>query len=224
MYLRPFIFGTESGYQVRNSTSFRFMVIANPVEIYAAGPMRVLIESRDVRAAVGGVGAAKAAANYAASLRATTAAVAKGFTVSLWLDAREHRYIQELSGMNLFAVSGGQLHTPELDGAILPGITRDSLITLARYRGYRVQERPMLIGELLHMIATGECSEVFACGTAAIVSPIAVLADEKGTEYVPQHIDGVAAELREALLAIQERRAPDLFRWTRTIPLWTMPR
>lgn len=223
LYLRPFVFGTESGYQVRNSAAFRFMVIANPVESYSAGPMRVLIERNDVRAAVGGVGAAKAAANYAASLRATTAAVANGYTVALWLDAREQRYIQELSGMNLFAVIGGQLHTPALDGAILPGITRDSLITLARHRGYRVHERPMPIDELLQMLATGECSEVFACGTAAIVAPISVLADSRGVEHVPQHVDGVAAELREALLAIQERRAPDLFRWTRAIPPWAMP-
>jgi branched-chain amino acid aminotransferase len=224
LYLRPFIFGTESGYQVRNSTSFRFMVIANPVEIYSSGPMRVLIERNDVRAMIGGVGAAKAAANYAASLRATTAAVARGFTVSLWLDSREQRYIQELSGMNLFAVIGGQLHTPALDGAILPGITRDSLVTLARHRGYRVHERPMPIGELLHMLNTGECSELFACGTAAIVSPIGALADPEGAEYLPRHVDGVAAELREALLSIQERRAPDLFRWTRTVPHWTTPR
>jgi branched-chain amino acid aminotransferase len=224
LYLRPFIFGTESGYQVRNSTSFRFMVIANPVESYSSGPMRVLIERNDVRAMVGGVGAAKAAANYAASLRATTAAVARGYTVSLWLDSREQRYIQELSGMNLFAVIGGQLHTPALDGAILPGITRDSLITLARHRGYRVHERPMPIGELLHMLNTGECSELFACGTAAIVSPIATLADPEGAEHVPQHVDGVAAELREALLSIQERRAPDLFGWTRTVPHWATPR
>jgi branched-chain amino acid aminotransferase len=224
LYLRPFIFGIESGYQVRNSTSFRFMVIANPVEAYSSGPMRVLIERNDVRAMVGGVGAAKAAANYAASLRATTAAVSRGYTVSLWLDSREQRFIQELSGMNLFAVIGGQLHTPALNGAILPGITRDSLITLARHRGYSLHERPMPIGELLHMLNTGECNELFACGTAAIVSPIGVLADPEGTDHVPSHVDGVAAELREALLAIQERRAPDLFHWTRTVPPWKAPR
>ena len=94
--------------------------------------MRVAIERDDVRAAVGGVGAAKAAANYAASLRASTAAVARGLTVALWLDAHEQRFIQELSGMNLFAVIRGELHTPELDGAILPGITRDSLLALSR--------------------------------------------------------------------------------------------
>lgn len=217
LYLRPFLFGTEAGYLLRNSTTFRFMVIANPVEIYSSGPMRVAIERDDVRAAVGGVGTAKAAANYAASLRASNAAVARGLTVALWLDAREQRFIQELSGMNLFAVIGGELHTPALDGAILAGITRDSLITLARHLGFTVHERAMAIDELLAQIVSGECTEVFACGTAAILSPIGLLTDRDRHEYVPGYIDVVAARLREALLAIQERRAPDAFGWTRDV-------
>lgn len=217
LYLRPFLFGTEAGYMLRNSTTFRFMVIANPVEIYSSGPMRVAIERDDVRAAVGGVGTAKASANYAASLRASNAAMARGLTVALWLDAREQRFIQELSGMNLFAVIGGELHTPALDGAILPGITRDSLITLARHLGITVHERNMVLDELLTQIANGECSEVFACGTAAILSPIGLLSDRNGREYIPVRVDSVAARLREALLAIQERRAPDLFGWTREV-------
>jgi branched-chain amino acid aminotransferase len=216
LYLRPFLFGTEPGYLLRNSTTFRFMVIANPVEIYSSGAMRVAVERNDVRAAVGGVGSAKAAANYAASLRASNAAVARGLTVALWLDAREQRFIQELSGMNLFAVIGGELHTPALDGAILPGVTRDSLITLGRHLGLGVHERSMAVDELLAQIESGECSEVFACGTAAIVSPIGLLAD-RGREYVPVRIDAVAARLRETLLAIQERRAPDPFGWTREV-------
>ncbi len=217
LYLRPFLFGTEAGYMLRNSTTFRFMVIANPVEIYSSGPMRVAIERDDVRAAVGGVGAAKASANYAASLRASTAAVARGLTMTLWLDAREQRYIQELSGMNLFAVIRGELHTPALDGAILPGITRDSLITLSRHLGFTVHERGLELEELLAQIVSGECSEIFACGTAAIVSPIGLLTDRDGREYVPVRVDSVAAQLREALLAIQERRAPDPFGWTREV-------
>ncbi|HEX4242142.1 MAG TPA: branched-chain amino acid aminotransferase [Steroidobacteraceae bacterium] len=217
LYLRPFIYGTEPGYLLRNSTTFRFMVIANPVEVYSSGAMRVAIERDDVRAAVGGVGFAKASANYAASLRASNAAVARGLTVALWLDAREQRNIQELSGMNLFAVIGGELHTPTLDGAILPGITRDSLITLARHNGFTVRERVMPIDELLAQIGSGECSEAFACGTAAIVSPIGLLRDKDGREYVPAKIDANAAILREALLAIQERRAPDPFGWTREV-------
>jgi branched-chain amino acid aminotransferase len=217
LYLRPFLFGTEAGYLLRNSTTFCFMVIANPVEIYSSGPMRVAIERDDVRAAVGGVGTAKASANYAASLRASSAAMARGLTVALWLDAREQRHIQELSGMNLFAVIGGDLHTPALDGAILPGITRDSLITLGRHLGYTVHERSMAIDELLAQIISGECSEVFACGTAAIVSPIGVLADRDKREYAPARVDSIAAALRESLLAIQERRAPDPFGWTREV-------
>jgi len=217
LYLRPFIFGTEPGYLIKNSSTFRFLVMANPVEAYASGQMRVAIEREEVRAAVGGMGTAKASANYAASLRATSAAVARGYTVTLWLDAREQRYIQELSGMNIFAVIDGELHTPTLDGAILAGITRDSLIRLARHRGHVVHERPMLIDELLAQIASGRCTEVFACGTAAIVSPIGVLADRDGREHVPSKIDIVAGELREALLAIQERRAPDPFGWTRDV-------
>jgi branched-chain amino acid aminotransferase len=226
LYLRPFLFGTETGYLLRNSTAFTFMVIANPVEIYSSGPMRVAIERHDVRAAVGGLGAVKAAANYAASLRGSNAAVARGMTVALWLDAREQCWIQELSGMNLFAVINGELHTPELDGAILPGITRDSLLTLGRHLNLTVVERRMALAPLLEQIESGECSELFACGTAAIVSPIAVLADgETGPgarrDYVPRRIDAVAARLRGELLAIQERRAPDPFGWTRDVKFLT---
>ena len=217
LYLRPFLFGTESGYLLRNSTTFRFMVIANPVEAYATGAIKVAIERRDVRAAPGGVGYAKAAANYAASLRASSGAVARGCTIALWLDAHEHHYIQELSGMNLFAVVDGELYTPALDGAILPGITRDSLITLARHRGYVVHERQMALDPLLAQVKSGACSEVFACGTAAIVAPVSALVEDDGTEFRPRRVDGVAAELREALLAIQERRAPDPYGWTRAV-------
>jgi branched-chain amino acid aminotransferase len=216
LYLRPFLFGTESGYLLRNSTTFRFMVIANPVESYASGTPSVAIERRDVRAAAGGVGAAKAAANYAASLRGSTAAVAGGHAVALWLDAASHRYIQELSGMNFFAVIDGELHTPELDTAILPGVTRDSLIRLARHLGHTVHERLMDIDELLKQISTGHCSEIFACGTAAIIMPISALADTDNI-YAPQQTNVVAGSLRESLLAIQERRAPDPFSWIRVL-------
>jgi branched-chain amino acid aminotransferase len=217
LYLRPFLYGAESGYMLRNSRTFRFMVIANPVEAYASGAMKVTIERTEVRAALGGIGEAKAAANYAASLRASNAAVLSGRTVALWLDGAEHRYLQELSGMNIFAVLDGELHTPELDGAILPGITRDSLLTLARSLGYRAHERRIALEEVLEGIGNGRCSELFACGTAAIVSGIASLADGDGREYVLRQTDVVAKRLRESLLAIQERRAPDPFGWTRDL-------
>jgi len=217
LYLRPFLFGTESGYLLRNSRTFSFMVIGNPVESYASGPMQVVIERAEVRAAVGGLGEAKASANYAASLRASNAAVQRGRTVALWLDGSEHRYLQELSGMNIFVVLAGELHTPELDGAILPGITRDSLLVLAKSLGYKTHERRIPLDEVLEGIATGRCSEMFACGTAAIVSPIAVLVENDAREYQLRQTDVVAKHLRETLLAIQERRAPDPFGWTRDL-------
>lgn len=118
--------------------------------------------------------------------------------------------------MNFFAVIDGELHTPELDSAILPGVTRDSLIRLARHLGYTVHERQMDIDELLTQIGSGRCSEIFACGTAAIIMPISALAD--GTDlYEPRQTNELASRLREALLAIQERRAPDPFNWIRVI-------
>jgi branched-chain amino acid aminotransferase len=217
LYLRPFLFGTEAGYVIRNSSRFRFMVIANPVEAYAAGNMRIAIERDDARAVPGGIGAAKVAANYAPSLRASSAALARGLTVALWLDAREQRFIQELSGMNLFAVIDGELHTPALDGAILPGVTRNSLLRHAAHLGFATHERRMAIDELLKQIRSGSCSEVFACGTAAIVSPVELLADRGGQDYVPRQINVVAAQLREVLLGIQECRSADLFAWTHSV-------
>ena len=217
LYVRPFLFGTEPGYAVRASTSARFMVIANPSEAYAAGAMKVMIERKQVRAAVGGVGTAKTGANYAASLLASTRAVKAGFTVALWLDPGTRRNIEELSGMNLFAVIGEELHTPALNDSILPGVTRDSLISLARDAGRRVIERAMPIDDLLRQLSSGECSEVFACGTAAIVCPVSAIGDADGREYRPAVIDQEARALRERLLAVQERRAADPHGWIREV-------
>jgi branched-chain amino acid aminotransferase len=214
LYIRPFLFGTEPGYSVRASSTARFMVIANPSEAYAAGAMKVLIERKQVRAATGGVGTAKTGANYAASLLASTRAVEHGYTVALWLDPTTRQNIEELSGMNMFAVIGDELHTPSLNDSILPGVTRDSLIVLAREAGWRVVERAMPIAELLQQLSSGECSEVFSCGTAAIVCPIKVIGDADGRQYEPAVVDGRARVLRERLLAIQERRAPDPYGWT----------
>jgi branched-chain amino acid aminotransferase len=213
LYIRPFLFGTEPGYAVRASTTARFMVIANPSEAYSAGNMKVLIEREQVRAATGGVGTAKTGANYAASLLASTRAVKQGYTVALWLDPTTRRNIEELSGMNLFAVIGKEMHTPALNDSILPGVTRDSLIVLAREAGWRVIERAMPIGDLLQQLSSGDCSEVFACGTAAIVCPISVMGDADGREYRPAVVDKEAKVLRDRLLAIQERRAPDPYGW-----------
>lgn len=119
--------------------------------------------------------------------------------------------------MNLFAVIDGELHTPALDGTILPGITRDSLINIARRDGLRVHERRMQVDELIGQIGSGRCSELFACGTAAIVAPVSRLVDADGSLHAPRQVGEVSAGLRESLLSLQERRAPDTFGWVHEV-------
>ena len=216
LYVRPSLFSTEAGYTVSNSSVFRFMVLASPSAAYSSGPMRARIEREDVRAARGGVGNAKTGGNYAAAFRATSRAVQEGFTVALWLDPVERRFIDEFSAMNLFAVIEGQLHTPELTDSILSGVTRHSVLALARASGIEVHERPMPIDELLGDIVSGKCSEVIATGTAAIVTSISALGDADGQIYFPAETR-VSDRLRAELLAIQTRQAPDSFGWTMDI-------
>jgi branched-chain amino acid aminotransferase len=213
LYVRPMLFSTEGGYTVANSSAFRFLVLASPSTTYSRGPMRARIERDDVRAARGGVGTAKTGGNYAAAFRATSRAVDEGYTVALWLDPVERRLIDEFSAMNLFAVIGGELHTPKLTDSILSGVTRDSVIALARAGGMEVHERSMQIDELLVDIMSGECTEVIATGTAAIVTSILALGDADGQVY-PTAETRVSDRFRAELLAIQTRQAPDRFGWT----------
>ena len=213
LYVRPSLFSTEGGYTVANSSVFRFMVLASPSASYTAGPMRARIERVDVRAARGGVGSAKTGGNYAAAFRATSRAVQEGFAVALWLDPVERRLIDEFSAMNLFAVIEGEVHTPALTDSILSGVTRDSILTLARASGIEARERPMPIDELLADITSGRCTEVIATGTAAIVTSISALGDADGQIYRPAETR-VSDRLRAELLAIQTRQVPDPFGWT----------
>lgn len=175
--------------------------------------MSARIERDDVRAARGGIGAAKTGGNYAAAMRATSLAIQKGFMVALWLDPIERRLIDEFSGMNMFAVIDGESHTPKLTDSILAGVTRDSIIVMARDEGMVVHERPMPIDELLGDITTGKCTEVIATGTAAIVTPVSELGDADGQAYRTRETI-VSDRLRARLLAIQTRQAPDPFGWT----------
>lgn len=213
LYLRPFMIGTTGTLGMAPADSYSFMVIASPSEVYHAGEMRVLIEREACRSSLGGTGAAKTGGNYAAALLSARQTQAKGFHQSLWLDPAHMHNIEELSGMNFFAVIDGELHTPKLSGTFLDGVTRDSLIKLAPQLGYGVVERDMPIEALLEDIRAGRCTEAFACGTAAIISPVSVIADADGSSYELAEVDRVAAELRQALLDVQERRQPDPFDW-----------
>ena len=213
LYLRPLMFGTQADLLLTPSDTCTFIVLASPSEPIISGSFGVLVDRSGTRAAPGGTGHIKASANYGAALASSARANEMGFAQPLWLDAVEHRYVEELSGMNFFAVIEGELHTPSLSGTILPGVTRDSVIALARDSGLKVHERDIDLDDLLSDIKSGRCSEAFACGTATIVAPINAIGDRGEVHELDDAAGPVAGELRSALLDLQEGRAPDRFGW-----------
>lgn len=227
LYLRPFMFATEVGLGVRPSNSYTFAVIASPAGAYFAKgvkPVSVWWSTEYVRAAPGGTGAAKTGGNYAASLAAQAQAAAKGCDQVVWLDAVERRWVEEMGGMNLFFVFGTQqdgnvqVVTPELTGSLLPGVTRTSLLQLARDRGYEAVERRISTDEWAKTVDSGELTEVFACGTAAVVTPVgSVLHAEGGFTNGDGQPGPVTMQLREALVAVQRGLVPDTHGWMHTL-------
>lgn len=221
-YLRPFLFSSEAFLGVRAGHRAEFMVIGGPAGSYFKGgikPVNLWLSAEFSRAGDGGTGAAKCGGNYASSLHPIKVAHANGCGQTLFLDAGEHQWIEELGGMNLFLVhKSGALITPELDGAILPGVTRKSLIELARDSGREVQERRVHIDEWRDGVRNGDITEVFACGTAAVVVPVGELVSE--SERVPAacaELGPVAGGLRQELLDIQYGRSEDTKGWTRRL-------
>ncbi|CAJ1582158.1 branched-chain amino acid aminotransferase [[Mycobacterium] wendilense] len=225
LYLRPFIFATEPGLGVRPSNDYRYLVIGSPAGAYFKGgvkPVSVWLSTEYVRASPGGTGAAKFGGNYAASLLAQAEAAEHGCDQVVWLDAIERRYIEEMGGMNLFFVfgSGGsaRLVTPELSGSLLPGITRDSLLQLATDAGFAVEERKIDVEELRKGVADGDITEVFACGTAAVITPVSVVKHgDNGGEAQFTVADGEPGEvtmaLRDTLTGIQRGTFADTHGW-----------
>lgn len=219
LYLRPFMFASEAFLGVRPAHEVTFALIASPVGAYfASGPAPVSIWlSRDyARAAPGGTGAAKTGGNYAASLRPQQQATDNGCAQVCFLDASEHRWVEELGGMNLFFVhADGTIVTPELSGTILAGITRRSVITLAREAGLAVEERRFSIDEWADGAASGEITEVFACGTAAVITPLGTLrdGDREITAGDPNTAGEVTMSLRRRLVDIQYGHADDPHGW-----------
>ncbi|GLR17367.1 branched-chain amino acid aminotransferase [Portibacter lacus] len=172
LYIRPFMFATDEFLGVRPSEKYKFIIMTLPVGPYYTKPVSLKAETEFVRAAIGGVGEAKAAGNYAASLYPAKLAQEQGFDQIMWLDAKEFKYIQEVGTMNIFFVIDGVIVTPQTDGAILKGITRDSFITIFKDAGYKVEERLIGIDEVFAAHADGKLQEVFGAGTAAVVSKV----------------------------------------------------
>lgn len=214
LYLRPTLFGLDPHFAVKGSDNFIFLLVASPSDAYYSEPIRVMVERVNCRAAAGGTGAEKVGGNYGASLLANENCVAHGFDQSLWLDPSSRQNIEELSAMNFMAVIDGGLHTPALSGSLLEGVTRASLLALAKHLGIDTTERVMPVDELLDDIEAGRCTELFACGTGAIVAPIGTIGEADGRKLDLPEVNRMALTLREALLDIQQGKSPDSFGWT----------
>ncbi len=221
LYLRPFMFSTEVGLGVRPAASYVFVLIASPAGAYfprGLKPVSVWLCEDYVRAAPGGTGEAKCAGNYAASLVAQAQASEKGCDQVVWLDANEHRWVEEMGGMNLYFVHGSgsdvRIVTPALTGALLPGVTRDSLLTLAGDLGYAATEGRISTADWQAGNESGEITEVFACGTAAVITPVGEVKAAGRSWSVGDGSTGpVTSRLRETLLGIQTGDAADTHGW-----------
>jgi len=217
LYLRPFMFATEAFLGVRPAKAYRFMVIASPAGNYfkSGAPAVSIWVSKYTRAAPGGTGAAKCGGNYAASLVPQAEAIARGHDQVVFLDAAEHKWIEELGGMNLYFVfDDGTLITPPLTGTILPGITRDSLLALAREEGLTVREERYSLDQWRADAASGKLVETFACGTAAVVTPVGKVCDEGGDFVIGSGGPGqLTSRLKERLVSIQRGKAADPHGW-----------
>ncbi|GAB3081398.1 branched-chain amino acid aminotransferase [Corynebacterium aquatimens] len=222
LYLRPFMIATEIGLGVHPANSYTFFVIASPAGAYFKGgvkPVKVWVSDEYVRAAPGGTGAAKFAGNYAASLAAQAAAEEQDCDQVVWLDAVERRYIEEMGGMNLMFVYGSEggevtVVTPQLSGSLLPGITRDSLLQVARDLGYETKERLISYEQWRDDVASGAMTESFACGTAAVITPVGhVVGKELDFTVNDNKAGDVTMKMRERLTAIQRGEAADEHGW-----------
>lgn len=225
LYMRPLMIATDPYLGVRPSEEYLFVLFASPAGAYfpkGVKPVTVWISEDFVRAAPGGTGEAKCAGNYAASLMAQSQAQEKGCDQVVWLDAVHREFIEEMGGMNLFFVykDGEKITvvTPELTGTLLPGITRRSLLEMAKDLGYATQERKLSVQQWRDDIASGRMTEVFACGTAAVITPVGV-AKANGFEMTINNNENgaVTLALREALLGLQHGTAPDTHNWMHTV-------
>lgn len=218
LYLRPFMIGNDEHLGVHAVAHALFIIIASPSGSYykeGINPVKIMIESEDVRAVKGGTGFAKCGGNYAASTRAGKRAEEKGYSQVLWLDGVHRKYIEEVGAMNVMFKIDGEIVTPALNGSILPGITRKSCLEVLSDMGYKVSERLLSVDELVDAMKTGKLEEAWGCGTAAVVSPIGKLS-YLGEEYIINDgkIGEITQMLYDTLTGIQWGKIDDKYGWT----------
>lgn len=217
LYIRPTIIATDPYLGVRASHTYRFFIILSPVGAYypeGFNPVKILVTREHVRAVRGGVGDTKTLGNYAASLLAGEKAHQAGYTQVLWLDGIEQKYVEEVGSMNIFFVIDNELITPELNGSILGGITRNSVLELARYWGLKTTERRISIDEVVEAHQQGRLNEIFGSGTAAVISPVGEIKYENHIAVINDgKVGPVSKRLFDALVDIQYGRAEDPKGW-----------
>ncbi len=222
LYVRPTLVATDPVLGVHASKTYLFFIILSPVGAYYPGglsPIGIWVEDEYVRAVRGGVGHAKTAGNYAASILAANKAEEKGYVQVLWLDGIERRYVEEVGAMNMMFVYGERIVTPSLSGSILPGITRDSVLKLAAHLGYKVEEDRLAIDDVFEDIKAGRLTEAFGTGTAAVISPVGELCFKGEKQKVGDGgIGRVTQQLYDTLTGIQLGREPDPFQWVIKLP------
>jgi branched-chain amino acid aminotransferase len=217
LYIRPFVFASQPSVQASASMEYTFMIICAPVKsYYSGGEINVLIAEEYSRAANGGVGYAKAAGNYAAQFYPTSEALKKGFQQIIWTDASTHEYLEEAGTMNVFFKINGTLITSPTNDRILDGITRKSIIAIAKHEGIPVEERPIKISELKEAHQNGSLEEVFGTGTAVVVLPIHSFSHQETSYTLPKQTP-LALKLKEKLVGIQYNASEDPFGWRQAV-------
>jgi len=214
LYIRPVMFASDEAIGVRPSDSYKFLIILSPTGPYYAAPMRIYVEEKYVRAVQGGVGFAKTAGNYASAMLATAEAREKGYDQVLWTDAFEHKYVQEIGTMNVFFIIGDKAITPDLkSGTILNGVTRQSAMTLLNEMGFKVEERPLSIDEIIDAYKAGHLREVFGTGTAATISLIKELRYKDFVMQFDTDTWKTGPTIKKWLDDIREFRREDKYSW-----------
>lgn len=214
LYIRPFMIAIGTGVMAQPSTQYRFMIILSPAKSYYSGEVKVIIAEHYSRAANGGIGAAKAAGNYSAQFYPTRLANERGFQQIIWTDDATHTKLEEAGTMNVFFRINDTLLTAPVSERILDGVTRKSLIEIAKSEGIAVEERAVLVSEIIEAAQNGSLKEIFGAGTAAVVSPISGFSYQDTYYELPKQADSYALRLKERLTKIQHKELPDPFGWT----------
>jgi branched-chain amino acid aminotransferase len=214
LYIRPIIFATGEGFHASPADAYKFIICTAPSGAYFAGKVKVLIEQNYSRSANGGVGFAKAGGNYAGQFYPTQLAIDKGYQQVIWTDDNTHEYIEEAGAMNIFVRINDTLITGPTSDRILDGITRKSILDIAKDEGIKVEVRKFTVSEIVEASKNGSLKEMFGAGTAAVISPIATFGF-KDTDYdLPELENPVATRLKQRIVAIQTNKAEDIFDWT----------